>query len=134
MHVVKFFPRVTYPLSMLCCCFSGTGKANGCAVEPTISEQSSVVLVTPEMQSVKENREGSPPPTVRCPCGVHEVKKKLHFNAHLKLLFLQIFAKFHEPCIPQRISFHASLSLLSSDTWGDIGQSLSFTTNHSNIF
>ena len=90
MHVVKFFPRVTYPLSMLCCCFSGTGKANGCAVEPTISEQSSVVLVTPEMQSVKENRDGSPPPTVRCPCGVHEVKY-VHFCARLKLKILQNF-------------------------------------------
>ena len=54
--------------------FLGTGIASGTAVEPTIAEQSTVVLVTPEIQPAagKENRDESPPPKVRCPCGVHE--------------------------------------------------------------
>ena len=59
--------------------FSGTGIASGRAVEPKAmaagqsSSSSPVVLVTPEIQPTKAGSEDSPPPEVRCPCGVHEV-------------------------------------------------------------
>ena len=45
-------------------------------MEPTDQGQSSVSLVTPPISpkmQMKQTGEDESPPTVRCPCGVHEV-------------------------------------------------------------
>ena len=69
--------------------YPGTGVAVGRAAEPTVSGQSSseVQLITPELHHTatgKESRENSPPPKVRCPCGVHEVKFIIQCSSQAK--------------------------------------------------
>ena len=82
--------------------FTGTAQINGSAMEPTDQGQSSVVMVTPDLPT-KVSGDESPPPKVRCPCGVHEVRECVYCQFTI--------CRFLSPSFPLSLSLPPSLSM-----------------------